>query len=185
MKKLITITLLGLTLIACQNNNSKKDQDAKIQELEEKIEQLSGTQKNEIEQQEKFNVEEKSESKEEFDKEKVETLKPKNEEKNSEIENLKAKYKHLRAKFVSTDEGDLFYYNFKDEKGKEYSFSYIKDESYELLIEDESSNFGQGINPKYKNKYFDIFYQVEKHDLLGWGEKEDYDVVIKMILAEQ
>ena len=106
------------------------------------------------------------------------------EEKNSEIEKLKANYKHLRAKFVSTDEGDLFYYNFKDEKGKEYSFSSIKDESYELLIEDESSNFGQGINPKYKNKYFDIFYQVEKLDLMGWGKKEDYDVVIKMILVE-
>jgi hypothetical protein len=79
---------------------------------------------------------------------------------------------------------NLFYYNFKDEKGKEYSFSIVKDESYELLIEDGSSMFGQGINPKYENKYFDIFYQVEKHDLLGWGGTQDYDVVIEMILVE-
>ena len=74
----------------------------------------------------------------------------------SQIEKLKTTYTHIRAKFISTDEGDLFYYNFKDKKGKDYSFSYVKDESYELLI-DDTSNFGLGINPKYKNKYFDIF----------------------------
>ena len=102
----------------------------------------------------------------------------------SQIEKLKTTYTHVRAKLISTDEGDLFYYNFKDKKGKDYSFSYVKDESYELLI-DDTSNFGLGINPKYKNKYFDIFYQVEKHDLLRWGTKQEYDVVIKMILVEQ
>lgn len=80
-EKIITFTILLLTLFAC-NNNSAKKLDVKI------------------DKQEKLNVEEK----------------------NSEIEKLKAKYKHLRAKFVSTDEGDLFYYNFKDEKGKDYSF---------------------------------------------------------------
>ena len=102
----------------------------------------------------------------------------------SQIEKLKTTYTHVRAKLISTDEGDLFYYNFKDKKGKDYSFSYVKDESYELLI-DDTSNFGLGINPKYKNKYFDIFYQVEKHDLLRWGTKQEYDVVIKMILVEE
>ena len=102
----------------------------------------------------------------------------------SQIEKLKTTYTHVRAKLISIDEGDLFYYNFKDKKGKDYSFSYVKDESYELLI-DDTSNFGLGINPKYKNKYFDIFYQVEKHDLLRWGTKQEYDVVIKMILVEE
>jgi hypothetical protein len=165
MKKLITNTLLGLSLIACQNNKSKINQDAKIQKLEEKIEQLT-------------------ETKLEVEREKVEVLKPKNDPNNNQIEKLKAKYKHLRAKFLSTDEGDLFYYNFKDEKGKVYTFTYIKDKSYELLIDDESSNFGQGINPKYRNKYFDIFYQVEKIDLMDWGVKEDVDVIMKMILVE-
>jgi len=160
MKKLISITLLAVSLIACQNNKSKNDQDAKILQLEEKISQLS-TEKV-IEQQKKINFQEE-----------------KNEVKISQIEKLKTIYTHIRAKFISTDEGDLFYYNFKDEKGIDYSFSYVKDESYELL------DAGLGINPKYKNKYFDIFYQVEKHDLLMWGIKQDYDVVIKMILVEE
>ena len=160
MKKLISITLLAVSLIACQNNKSNNNQDAKILQLEEKIKQLPAEKG--IQQLEKVTLEEKVSD--------VEI---------SQIEKLKTTYTHIRAKFISTDEGDLFYYNFKDEKGKDYSFSYVKDESYELL------DAGLGINPKYKNKYFDIFYQVEKHDLLRWGTKQEYDVVIKMILVEE
>ena len=160
MKKTISIILLAVSLIACQTNKSKNDQEAKTLQLEEKISQPS-TEKV-IEQQKKTNLQEEE-----------------NEVRISQIEKLKTTYTHIRAKFISTDEGDLFYYNFKDEKGKDYSFSYVKDESYELL------DAGLGINPKYKNKYFDIFYQVEKHDLLRWGTKQEYDVVIKMILVEQ
>ena len=166
MKKTISIILLAVSLIACQTNKSKNDQEAKTLQLEEKIGQPS-TEKV-IEQQKKTNLQEEE-----------------NEVRISQIEKLKTTYTHIRAKFISTDEGDLFYYNFKDEKDKDYSFSYVKDESYELLIDDASSNFGLGINPKYKNKYFDIFYQVEKHDLLGWGTKQEYDVVIKMTLVEE
>ena len=166
MKKIIPVIVFLVTLIACQNNIGKNYQDAKILQLEEKIKQLSAEKV--IQQQEKITIEEET-----------------NDAKISQIEKLKATYTHIRAKFISTDEGDLFYYNFKDEKGIDYSFSYIKDESYELLIDDTLSNFGLGINIKYKNKYFDIFYQVEKHDLLRWGIKQDYDVVIKMILVEE
>ena len=160
MKKIISITLLAVSLIACQNNKSSNNQDAKILQLDQKISQLS--KEKVIEQQKKINFQEE-----------------KNEVKISQIEKLKTIYTHIRAKFISTDEGDLFYYNFKDKKGIYYSFSYLKDESYELL------DAGLGINPKYKNKYFDIFYQAEKHDLLRWGTKQDYDVVIKMILVEE
>ena len=166
MKKIIPVIVLLVTLISCQNNKGKNDQDAKILQLEEKIKQLPAEKG--IQQLEKVTHEEKVSD--------VEI---------SQIEKLKVPHTHIRAKFISTDEGDLFYYNFKDEKDKDYSFSYVKDESYELLIDDASSNFGLGINPKYKNKYFDIFYQVEKHDLLRWGIKQDYDVVIKMILVEE
>jgi len=166
MKKIIPVIVFLVTLIACQNNIGKNYQDAKILQLEEKIKQLSAEKV--IQQQEKITIEEEA-----------------NDAKISQIEKLKATYTHIRAKFISTDEGDLFYYNFKDEEGIDYSFSYIKDESYELLINDTLSNFGLGINIKYKNKYFDIFYQVEKHDLLRWGIKQDYDVVIKMILVEE
>ena len=166
MKKIIPVIVFLVTLIACQNNIGKNYQDAKILQLEEKIKQLSAEKV--IQQQEKITIEEET-----------------NDAKISQIEKLKATYTHIRAKFISTDEGDLFYYNFKDEEGIDYSFSYIKDESYELLINDTLSNFGLGINIKYKNKYFDIFYQVEKHDLLRWGIKQDYDVVIKMILVEE
>ena len=166
MKKIIPVIVFLVTLIACQNNIGKNYQDAKTLQLEEKIKQLSAEKV--IQQQEKITIEEEA-----------------NDAKISQIEKLKATYTHIRAKFISTDEGDLFYYNFKDEEGIDYSFSYIKDESYELLINDTLSNFGLGINIKYKNKYFDIFYQVEKHDLLRWGIKQDYDVVIKMILVEE
>ena len=166
MKKIIPVIVFLVTLIACQNNIGKNYQDAKILQLEEKIKQVSAEKV--IQQEEKITIEEEA-----------------NDAKISQIEKLKATYTHIRAKFISTDEGDLFYYNFKDEKGIDYSFSYIKDESYELLIDDTLSNFGLGINIKYKNKYFDIFYQVEKHDLLRWGIKQDYDVVIKMILVEE
>ena len=166
MKKIIPVIVFLVTLIACQNNIGKNYQDAKILQLEEKIKQLSAEKV--IQQQEKITIEEET-----------------NDAKISQIEKLKATYTHIRAKFISTDEGDLFYYNFKDEEGIDYSFSYIKDESYELLIDDTLSNLGLGINIKYKNKYFDIFYQVEKHDLLRWGIKQDYDVVIKMILVEE
>ena len=165
MKKIIPVIVLLVTLISCQNNKGKNDQDAKILQLEEKIKQLPAEKG--IQQLEKVTLEEKVSD--------VEI---------SQIEKLKIPHTHIRAKFISTDEGDLFYYNFKDKKGKDYSFSYVKDESYELLI-DDTSNFGLGINPKYKNKYFDIFYQVEKHDLLGWGTKQEYDVVIKMTLVEE
>jgi hypothetical protein len=170
MKKLNTIILILLFISGCKNNSLNKDKEGKTQELDDTIEQLSTANEDHIFSDSQIKVQEE--------------VKPINQSKKTEIEGLKSKYKHLRAKFVSTDSGDLFYYNFKDEKGKEYSFSYVKDKSYELLIDDESSDFGEGINPKYKNKYFDIFYQVEKHDLRGWGEKHDYDVVIKMILAE-
>ena len=166
MKKIIPVIVLLFSLISCQNNKGKNDQDAKTLQLEEKIKQL--TAEKGIQQLEKVTLEEKVSD--------VEI---------SQIEKLKIPHTHIRAKFISTDEGDLFYYNFKDEKDKDYSFSYVKDESYELLIDDASSNFGLGINPKYKNKYFDIFYQVEKHDLLGWGTKQEYDVVIKMTLVEE
>ena len=169
MKKIVILTFLGLTLIACQNNNSKNDQNARIQELEAKIEQLTET-------NEKNTEKETVELKE---------VKPIDDAKKRQIEKLKTKYKHLRAKFVSADGGaDVFSYAFQGEKEEWYSFSIVKDKSYALLIDDESSNWGSRINPKFKNKYFDIFYQVEKYDLLGWGQEEDCDVVIKMILVE-
>jgi len=166
MKKIIPVIVFLVTLIACQNNTGKNDKDPKVLQLEKKIKQLSAEKV--IQQQEKITIKEET-----------------NDAKISQIEKLKATYNHIRAKFIGTDEGDLFYYNFKDLKGIDYSFSYLKDESYELLIDDTSSNFGLGINTKYKNKYFDVFYQVEKHDLLSWGIKQDYDVVIKMMLVEE
>ena len=166
MKKIIPVIVFLVTLIACQNNTGKNDKDPKVLQLEKKIKQLSAEKV--IQQQEKITIKEET-----------------NDAKISQIEKLKATYNHIRAKFIGTDEGDLFYYNFKDEKGIDYSFSYLKDESYELLIDDTSSNFGLGINTKYKNKYFDIFYQAEKHDLLRWGIKQDYDVVIRMMLVEE
>jgi hypothetical protein len=152
MNKLITIILLALSIMSCQNNTSKEVQTEETLEVEH---------------------------------EKVELVSPNTKENDSQINELKKQYNHLRAKFIGTDEGDLFYYNFEDEQGNEYSFSLVKDESYELLIDDESSMYGLSIKPTYKNKYFDIFFQTEEHDLLDWGENQAYEVVRKMILVEE
>jgi hypothetical protein len=162
MKKLVIITILLSAFIACENDKTKNEQAERIQELEEKIDELYESKADELKQDEKLEDETKI----------------------RQIEDLKAKYKHLRAKFVDTGEGDLFYYFFIDEKGNQISFTHIEDKSYELLIDDESTNFGVSINPEYKNKDFDIFYKVEKHDLLGWGEIEDVKVVKKMLIVE-
>ena len=93
MKKIIPVIVFLVTLIACQNNTGKNDKDPKVLQLEKKIKQLS-TEKV-IQHQEKINIKEET-----------------NDAKISQIEKLKATYNHIRAKFISTDEGDLFYYNF-------------------------------------------------------------------------
>ena len=48
MKKLIVITLTLFFLSGCQNNSLNKEQDAKIQELEDEIEQLSASKEENI-----------------------------------------------------------------------------------------------------------------------------------------
>jgi len=103
--------------------------------------------------------------------------KEKEREKERILDKLKAKYLHVRGEYVRFAIGDVIHYIFKDEKGLEYNFMMMRDETYTLDVGDE-------INPRYKGKSFDIFYKTEEHDILGWGDLMEIDVVYKMILVK-
>jgi hypothetical protein len=163
MKKTILSLTILITLLSCTNEPTSASQNDKS-----KAPQTSEIKK-------EINIKEDEPKEEEISAE---------DEKNAELEKLKAKYKHVRAKFVSVDAGDLIHHVFRAEGGREFDFNIIQDNTFDLTIDDPSSESGIAINRKYKNNYFDIFYKVEKHDLLGWGTKENCDVVKKMILVE-
>jgi hypothetical protein len=163
MKKTILSLTLLIALVSCTNKTTVASQNEKSKTPPTADNKKDVTTKEDEPKEEETSIED---------------------EKNAELEKLKAKYKHVRAKFVSVDAGDLIHHVFRTEKGKEIDFNIIDDNTFDLTIDDPSSDSGIAINRKYKNKYFDIFYKVEKHDLLGWGTKENCDVVKKMILVE-
>lgn len=163
MKKISLIALIGLILTACTDDSKKLSSDNAKSDATQNVNK-------------KDNSTDQSQA---LSKDSVSNTKA------NEIESLKAKYKYLRAKLVSVDQGDLIHHIFKDENGKEHDFMLIEDRSYNLSVPGKSDEYSIDVNPKYKNKYFDIFYKVEKHDLLGWGTKESCDVVKKLILVEQ
>ena len=99
--------------------------------------------------------------------------------KSNTLDSLKAIYSHRRLTYESFEWGDLLHFGFVDEKGEHYDISVIEDYSYELLGDNDVAN------PAYVGKTFDIFYKVEKRDLMDWGEEYDYDVVKHMILVEE
>tara|TARA_B110000037_G_scaffold70565_1_gene85227 strand:- start:982 stop:1299 length:318 start_codon:yes stop_codon:yes gene_type:complete len=103
MKKTISIILLAVSLIACQTNKSKNDQEAKTLQLEEKISQPS-TEKV-IEQQKKTNLQEEE-----------------NEVRISQIEKLKTTYTYIRAKFIVQTKEIYFTTTLKTKKVKTIAF---------------------------------------------------------------
>ena len=169
MKRLVIVILFGLSLTACHDSNFNSEQDAKIQELEYKIKQLSDIKAKESQQ---------------FIKDSIanELI----ESENKIFNDLKLKHKYVRAKFISTSDGDFFYYSFIDENGKYYTFNLLKDKSYDLLIVLDSSSV-TSINPKYKNKTFDIFYDIEAHELFMDDARDEINgigIVVKIVLVD-
>ena len=96
------------------------------------------------------------------------------------LETLKKKYNYMQAEFSDAKFGDLLHYFFKDIDGKEYEFSFIEDDTYELL-----GDFDE-LNPKYKDKMFHIFYLTEEReiDLIDFTQQMEVDVIYKLILQE-
>ena len=111
-------------------------------------------------------------------------IKPKLSEEEKLIEAYKKKYKYTYARYTEYSFGDLAHHIFIDDKNNEHDFMSFEDRTYDLTVEDPNSDSGDAMNLKYKNKYFHIFTKSEKMDPMGWGELSDFDVVVKMILAE-
>jgi hypothetical protein len=199
MKRLVIVILFGLSLTACHDSNFNNEQDAKIQELEYKIKQLSDIKAKEsqqfiedsianelIESENKIKQlsDIKAKESQQFIKDSIanELI----ESENKIFNDLKLKHKYVRAKFISTSDGDFFYYSFIDENGKYYTFNLLKDKSYDLLIVLDSSSV-TSINPKYKNKTFDIFYDIEAHELFMDDARDEINgigIVVKIVLVD-
>ncbi len=103
MKKLIVITLTLFFLSGCQNNSLNKEQDAKIQELEDEIEQLSASKEENIVSDAQIKVQEE--------------VKPKNEAKNTEIEKPNEIYFEGTVELESMYDG-VFFISVKIDKGE-------------------------------------------------------------------
>ena len=97
------------------------------------------------------------------------------------LEQPAAEKNYIRAKYVDFGVGDLMHHIFKDDKGNDYDFMINRSKDYNLSISVKGEE--EIINPKYKGKTFDIFFKKEKHDMLGYGEVWDVDVIYKLVLV--
>lgn len=105
-------------------------------------------------------------------------------ENNKDADTLLA-YKHVRAVYNDFEFGDLPHYGFKTEAGEYLDFSMIKDLTMreELISFDEETGM-ETANPKYKGKMFDIYYKIEQHDLMDFGQAMDVEVAYLVKLVE-
>ena len=69
--------------------------------------------------------------------------------KEDEVHVLKQEYKHIEARFIDFEFGDLAHYTFQTETGVQHDFNGIKDDSF-----DENVDHGE--------KYFYVFYKTEE-----------------------
>ena len=165
LKTVITYLFLGALIFSCKEDNAS-DKDSKEKNEKEISVNEKAKQKNEKE----IVLNENAKDKTEIDS------------KQSELDSLKAIYSHVRAKYESFEMGDLAHHMFLSEKGEAIDFLMIKDYTYELVAYTDEE--GETANPKFVGKTFDIFYKVEQHDLMDWGEKSDVDVVYKLMLLD-
>jgi hypothetical protein len=88
------------------------------------------------------------------------------------------KYKRIKGKYTEYFIGDVSHWIFKGLDGTEYNFMVNKDQSYDLTI-------GDDINPKFKNRLFDVYYnsKIVDYGTPGPG-KQKVDVIEKLVLLK-
>ena len=174
MKILLLILLLipFIGFVSCGDNSKVNELQNEIELIKQRLGNLEQGQKKDSKIDEEVLID-NSENKENIEANTAET---------KMIEELKKKYKHMQAKFTSSQCPDRYLYTFEDSNGNEHWFFHFEDDAPEYI--DFWGNCET--NPKYKGKTFDIFYMDEEREINSEGETwmANESVIYKLIIKE-
>jgi hypothetical protein len=91
----------------------------------------------------------------------------------------------MRAKFVDFHLGDASHYYFIDDKGKEWDFAAIDDESFEFAVElpakeINDENQGWGPNKDLQGKWFNIKFELKEMPQYQDGPMATLPVIVEV-----